>query len=351
MGRRKVVLTSNVHNFRCLWCAGTLSEENLVWARNNLVKGADGKCAFERRLDFRRDVRTCTAPPLLPQNFPARVDFKSDDAHPWVLVQLGARYDLHQKFEKAQSERDPELAPHVIFRKLLPGDDASALKFIQEFGPLFLNDMSRNPIVWIDLNDFWRRHARFVAIVRLYEALNDCESLRKALVDIVENRQNLDSAGPAEIGLIPDTGKDTPFVRFVYLQASQDFGRVDEDGDLTWNHQALRHHAREIIRAELILQTFDGIRSGWERIDEEDGLGFCPTLIVTSLWAALWEMFGLDTARGYGWNSCKFCRKYFYPYQGNSECCSPEHQALWSKRVWATKSRAAKKSSAPLRKP
>jgi hypothetical protein len=233
-----------------------------------------------------------------------------------------------------------------MFRKLSPGIDAVALDFIREFGPLFLDDMTREPVVWIDLNDFWKRHARFVAIVRLYESINDCEQLRNTLISIAENIQSLDEAGPARIGMIPDTGKDTPFIRYVSLNRPEDFRRVDEEGDLTWNHQCLQLHARELICAELILQTHDGIRSGWEENREEEGVGFRPTRIITSLWAGLWEMFGLDTWRGYSWKACRICSRYFYPMQANSECCTPQHQALWSKREYARKRRAAEKEKA-----
>jgi hypothetical protein len=278
------------------------------------------------------------------------VDFKADEVHPWVLVQMGARYDFRQKFEEAQSERDPEIAPHVMFRRLSPRNDAVALGFIRDCGPLFLDDMTRNPIVWIDLNDFWRKHARFVAVVRLFETLNDCENLRNAVVDIAERRQILDDAGPAGMGMIPHTHKNLPFVRLVDLWQPQDYRMLDQDGDPMYNHQLLRIHTREIICAELMLQTFEGIRSGWKEIDEEEGMGFRPTRIVTSLWAAMWEMFGLETWGGYSWRSCRICSKYFYPVQVNSECCNPEHQALWSKRQYAKKRREAEKLNASKRR-
>ncbi len=346
MGRRKLLLTSNVHRFEGSWPNASLSDEDLKWARRNLVKGTDGKCEFERRRGFRRDRPTTSIRVSLPKDWAWRVNFKTGEVHPWVRVQLGARYDFREKFNEALNARDPELAPHVMFRRLTPGNDAVALGFIRDCGPLFLDDMTRNPIVWIDLNDFWRRHARFVAIVRLYETLDDCERLRNALASMVENLQSLNEAGPQEIGKIPDTGRNTPFIRYVYLHEPQEFGRVDQDGDLTWDHQRLRDHAREIIQAELILQTFEGIRSGWVELDEEEGFGFRPTRIATSLSAAIWEMFGLDTWRGYGWRSCRECAKYFYPSQVNSECCCPEHQALWSKRQYAKKRRESEKLAA-----
>jgi hypothetical protein len=252
---------------------------------------------------------------------------------------MGAKYEFRQMFEKAQEQRDPELAPHVRFRRLAPGNAAVALDFIRDFGPLHLTDMTRNPIVWIDLNDFWRRHARFVAVVRLYEALHDCKGLLQALVDIADNISSLDGVEPAKLGMIPDTHKDSPYIRYAYINSSDDYRKVNQFGDPMYDHRDLRDWSRDLIRAELILQTHEGIRSGWEELDENEGLGFRPTRVVTSLWAAMWEMFGLDTWRGFGWRSCRICGKYFYPLQLNSECCNPEHQALWSKREYARRRR------------
>jgi hypothetical protein len=350
VGRRKLLLTSTVHRFEGSWWRASLSNENLAWTRKNLVKGADGKCAFERRPEFRRGACPRFVGPTLLEDWTKRVNFETGAVHPQVLVQMGERYDFREVFEEAQRERDPEIAPHVMFLKLAPENDATALGFIQKCGPLFLDDMTRKPIVWIDLDDFWRRHARFVAIAGLYEALDDCENLRNAVVDIADKRKILDAAGPAGVGMIPHTHKGLPFIRIVDILQPQDYQRPDQHGDPTWNHRLLRDHAREIICAELMLQTFEGIRSGWESLDVEEGMGFRPTRIVTSLWAAMWEMFGLDTWRGYGLRSCRICGKYFYSLQVNSECCNPEHQALWSKRQYAKKRRESEKRTAPRRR-
>jgi hypothetical protein len=310
----------------------------------NLVKGKDGKCNFERQPEFSLDALVPSIGPALPEKWSERVLFKAGEIHPRVLVQLDARYEFRQILEKAQLERDPELAPHVRFRKLSPGNDAVALGFIRECGPLFQDDMGRKPLVWINLNDFWSKHARFVAIARLYESIGDFGSLRDAFVNIVENIKSLDAAGPAELGKIPHTHKGLPYIRYVVLCESRDYRMVDEDGDPLFDHRTLQKRARQLICAELILQTFEGIRSGWEDVDEEGGMKFRPTRIVTSLWAAMWEMFGLDTWGGYGWRSCKICGKYFYPVQLNSECCNSAHQALWSKRQYAKKSRHKKRT-------
>jgi hypothetical protein len=339
-----------VQRFEGSWPQASLSIKDLRWARENLVKGADGNCAFERGPRFSRDSLTNFPPPILPESWNSRVDFKRDKAHPDVLVQMGKRYDFRAKFDQAQAERDPELAPHVMFLKLSHGNEASALGFIQECGPLFLNDMTRDAIIWVDLDDFWKRHARFVAVVRLFETMNDCENLRKALIHISENIASLNTAGEQELGMIPHSHENMPFIRSVVIYSPREFRKVDQDGDPVWHHKLLRQHAREILWAELTLQTNDGLRSGWEMVDEEEGMGFRPTRIVTSLWAAMWEMVGLETWRGYSWRSCRECGKYFYPLQSNSECCTPKHQTLWSKREYARRSRESQKLRAPDRR-
>jgi hypothetical protein len=340
MGRRKVLLSSTVHRFDGVWWRASLTRMDLLWARRNLVKGQDGKCQVERQPGFTRaSLQPHFTGATLPESWSQRVVFVVDEIHPWVLIQLNERFDFRDKFEKAQFNGDPELAPHIMFRRLAHGNDAVALGFLQECGPLFLDDMTRKPLVWIDLNDFWRRHERFVAILRLYESMRDFKSLAEAIIDLAQRKCELQAAGPAGLGMIPHTHKDLPYIRHVHLSEPHYYSMVDEDGDPMWTQRGFQDLARQLIRSELILQTFEGIRSGWEEIAEEGGFEFRPTRIVTSLWAAMWEMFGLDTWRGYSWRSCKICSRFFYPLQMNSECCTPRHQALWSKRQYARKRR------------
>jgi hypothetical protein len=255
------------------------------------------------------------------------------------MVRIVWKYDMRAVRETAILKRDPLLAPHVFFRSLAPGNDALALVFLKEFGPLFRNDMEGEPVVWIDLNDFWRRHARFCAINRLYEALQDHDKLLEAVVDLASNVNTLNAVGPADIGWIPDTQAGKPYLRLVNVQPPEHYTARDEAGAPLFGYEELRDFAKQVIQTELILQTHRDLGSSWVPIEEDGEIGFRPARVVLSLWAGLWEMFGLDTWSGSYWRVCRICGRYFYPLQYNSECCTPKHQALWSKQVYARKRR------------
>ncbi|MGD0630023.1 MAG: hypothetical protein ABR987_11740 [Terracidiphilus sp.] len=355
MGRLNLLQTSSLRGFEGTWPQASLSESDIHWARRNLVRDKDGICSFQNNSQSRSSagVNFEDYVPLLPKKWEDRVVFEDGKNHPRVLLQMGRHYDFREKFELAYAERDPAIAPHVMFQSLSPGNDAVALGFIKECGPLFLDDFDLHANIWVDLNDFWIKHSRFVAIVRLYEQLEECEALRAALSNMLQNLDSLNAAGPTPVGYIPDPQKNHPFLKLVDFSdfKSDEYNLRGGDGALEWKYPRLRKHARRIILAELTLQTNEGLRSGWENLAEEEGPGFRPIRIITSLWAALWEMFGLETWRGYSWRSCKICGMYFYPMQTNSDCCNPQHQALWSKREYARKRRTAEKGkSAKKRK-
>lgn len=350
MGRLNLLQTSSLRGFEGTWPQASLSESDILWARRNLVRDKDGVSNLQNNPQFRNstDVNFRDYVPSLPKKWEGRVVFEQGRSHPRVLLQMGRRYDFRERFEQAYAERDPAIAPHVMFQSLSPGNDAVALEFIKECGPLFLDDFDNQANVWVDLNDFWSKHARFRAIVRLYEELEGCETLRVALLSLLGNIESLNAAGPKPIGYIPDPQKTKPFEKLVDFSEFKpdEYSLRGRNNVLAWNHQRLRDHARTIILAELTLQTNDGLRSGWEYLPEEEGVGFRPIRIITSLWAAIWEMFGLETWRGYSWRSCRICSKYFYPMQANSDCCTPQHQALWSKREYARKRREAAREKA-----
>lgn len=255
--------------------------------------------------------------------------------HPEVLIGLGEQYDFRERYERARRERDPELCPHIHFRNLAAKNDAVALGFLQECGPLF-RDESWDPrnTLWVDLNDFWLRHARFVAISRLWESRDNPQQLECEFRSVHKSIESINRAGPKPLGHLPKpTGK--------YVVLPWESGLLTE-AHLSSEHKKtlLRKCAINLVGCELLLQCSgpEGIQPNWRYSKERDG--FEPTRVVLSLWSAIWEMFGLDTNCGTTWSSCLECGKYFYPLQSNSTCCTPRHQELWSKREWARKNRA-----------
>ena len=343
MGRRKVLQSSIYPDVTGNWWRADLTNGDIRWARQNLVADETGMCKLQLKPEFTqtRIKRIYGTKPS--ENWVHRVHFKEGDLHPSVLVQMGDQYRLRDLSALARLTRDPELAPHINFRKLVHGNTAVALGFLKEFGPLFLNDLSPRPLVWIDLNDLWRKHARFVAICRLYESLDDEELLFEAVLNIAEDIQALNAAGPADLGKILHTHKDSRFIRLVVIRSPRDYQIRDQNGDRIWSSHLLREHALELITSELTLHTGDGIGATWIRVEDEESFKVRPERVILSLWAGLWEMFGLDIWSGYSWRACRICGNYFYPLQKNSDCCKPEHQALWSKRVYARRARLAKK--------
>jgi len=349
MGRQKLLLSSSTHGFEGTWPEASLSQTDLSWARRNLIKGEDGLCNLQRdpKFQYESNKHFEEYVPILPEKWKDRVVFREGEPHPRVRLRMGRLYDIRERFQRAYDEREPDIAPHVMFRTLAPGNDALALGFMKEFGPLYLNDFDLHTNVLVDLNDFWNKHARFIAVVRLYELFDDCEALRSALADLLGNIELINAAGPAPVGCIPDPQKGQPFPEVIPLSVYEpnEYNLRGRNGDLAWNHQRLRDHARKIIWAELTLQTNEGLRSGWAIDKKEEAAKFRPVRVITSLWAAIWEMVGLESWRGHGWRACRDCGEYFYPNQVNSECC-PKHQALWSKRQYAKKRRELEKLAA-----
>jgi hypothetical protein len=247
---------------------------------------------------------------------------------PNFLFELGTSYAFHEAWSTAVTRSDPTLAPHVQFRMLKHRDDAEALLFLKNWGPLFGPSLDRQHSVAVDLRDFWNRHLWFVSIAQLYEALEEPLALQRATGWMQERSDAIRLAVEA-------CSASTSAKRFaVYLDASRPVGPI-----LTTNFDLLLSHAVDLIASQFS-HPDAGPTASWEIASQTPQLSFRPIRLCSSLWTAMWEMFGLDTERGFAWRSCRICTKYFYPSQANSVCCSSEHQSLWSKRQWARRSRS-----------
>jgi hypothetical protein len=114
--------------------------------------------------------------------------------------------------------------------------------------------------------------------------------------------------------------------------------------DISYTDGLLRRLVYDLVHSELILHTQDCVLTWTPKTlphgEASYDMLFEPNRSFTSLWGAIWELFGLDT-RQYGWNLCQVCGRLFYPKDRRSVCCSTIHQSLWSKRIWARRHRAA----------
>jgi hypothetical protein len=315
------------------WWRLKIEAEDLLWIQRNLGHGMDGRKRF--RTIPANVVLSGAVYPGCPWS--DRVAFPEGERAPRVLVSLGDAYNYHSAYAKALKRNDPQLSPHGLFRNLRAGYHKHAFQFMQQFGPLFIESATRLPgdSWWVNLTDFWDRHARFVAVARLWEDRFDPEKLLNDWNSLIAQHETLDRAGSAPLGYIPD-----PIHQFLaFCQMPWHWGTHQSSLFLA-NASFRQKLVYELVQAELILHTQDCVLTWTATKRSEDEMAFEPIRSFTSLWEAIWELFGLDT-RQYGWRLCRLCGKLFYPKDRRSVCCSTEHQSLWSKREWARKHRIA----------
>jgi hypothetical protein len=306
---------------------------DLRWIQKNLGHGLE----HEKR--FRTTPRTVALSGDVYEDCPwvERVSFMEDESAPSVLVSLGDAYNYRSAYAEARKKKDPLLSPHGLFRNLEPGYHKHAFQFMQQFGPLFIESSTRlrGESWWLSLADFWDRQARFLALAKLWEDRFDPHKLQQHWAALGDQHERLDRAGAAPLGCIPD-----PIRRFIPFCRMPWQAKDDQIRSPTANASLQQRRVYELVKSELILHTQDCVLT-WNATAGESSRTtvFEPTRSFTSLWGAMWELFGLDT-RQYGWKLCQLCGKLFYPKDQRSVCCGTEHQSLWSKRVWARKHRA-----------
>jgi hypothetical protein len=318
------------------WWQVEITTDDLRWIQKRLGHGANY-----------RKKSSVESPPSAQdtdRHWAKRVRFRDGETAPRVLVSLGDPYNYHSACAKAREHRDPQLSPHGLFRGLEPDYHKHAFQFMQEFGPLFIESPTRRrgDTWWLSLADFWDRHARFVAVAKLWEDRLEPEKLRKQWAFVSKQHTRLDLAGSAPLGYIPD-----PIRKYIQLhrmpwELEQNLSPFPSAN--AYFQQSLVY---KLVHSELILHTQDCI-STWTATDRSPSplsltTAFEPTRCFTSLWGVIWEQFGLDTR--HEWRLCRECGKMFYPKDSRSVCCNTEHQSLWSKREWARKHRFARRSS------
>jgi hypothetical protein len=257
-----------------------------------------------------------------------------------VPVKTGEEYDIRAHYDRARESKDASLAPHLAFRKLKHGDNFAAASFLRRFGRLKISTLASCD--WVSLDDFWCKHARYVGVVGLWEALNqDARELRKAWVRISRFAGEISKSETNPLRITPIGGLENGF------QTSIGSG-FSWKGDLQRlvSHatrapiSTLRDTALVLINREL--NDHSGSRlARWDRLEDGDRFGFRPVFDNMSLWSAMWEFFGLDTADGIGWRICPHCGRPFYPARKDRFYCTPRQQQLHSKRQWWHRNRKA----------
>jgi hypothetical protein len=323
-----------------LWWRAGITKEDLSWVRRKLGRSLDGAGEFETV----SSSRLLTDGPL-GASWDERVRFVEGEAAPRINIPIGERYSFRQDYEKARQDRDPLLSPHGLFRTLESGFHCHALQFMQQFGPLTWKSrtLPGRSAEWINLADFWDKHARFVSVSMLWEKRLDIQSLKEAWRWICERREQINRAGPVPFGYMPlwELGKYAPPPEGLLWEREEGFESALENfadfGDLT-------SYSLEVIQNELNAHTSD-CRLIWMMSpigNDSQEVAFKPIRGFASLWGGIWDLFGQDaSALTHSWRVCLECGRLFYPKDHRSVCCTTEHQAVWSKRKWAREHRRA----------
>jgi len=256
-------------------------------------------------------------------------------------------YDVEDAYERAKAESECQYSPHTAFRSLSTGEVWEALDFVNEFGPLELLDESepRRPLrqedlldlgevipgeeepvpkercVWVDVDDFWNKQKRFVAVAKLWESRESPQAMWLALSEL------------ATLSVYPQIGARR------YGQESV-FGSAFpwEDGKFhRWvrgaNMERLMAASAEILKAELNLQAHE-MRIQWTCSEPSRQQEFRIVPTAPALWPAIWHLLARDTSEGLGWRVCPHCSKLFYPKRKDSYFCKSKYQKLHAANRW-----------------
>lgn len=254
-------------------------------------------------------------------------------------------YDPDVAYEAARANLDASQSPHTAFRALESGDYLGAVEFLQRFGPLSLEEPSRLPeaaflwesnLRWLNLDHFWARHRRYVAIAKLWEACLGIGpiNISRAWADLVDALDEINRFGL----VLLDPAKDPR------IEGWADFpGTVDRKKFRDWlkrpgNVGPSREIALTTVEAEINRHAAADCRPWWHRIEKDRKPAFALSLRTMSLWGAIWQFFARDTL-GLGWRVCPHCNRVFYPPRKDRFFCTTELQQLHSKRQWAKKDR------------
>jgi hypothetical protein len=330
------------------WPRTHFSSDAMHWWRANWqALPAQGAV---REISAEIETTPVTKRAISPGDF-AWVMTETDEWAPCVAIESDSTedfYDIDAAYEEARISLDPSLSPHGAFRALEHGNHAAAVEFTNRFGLLslpvpgpslhggacapFFRVRDRR---WMNLDHFWSRHARYVAISALWEPYSGSGpgTLPQAWAQLIARLDEINKLGPSLLDPTDDvrvlTWKDFP----IY---------ADKNALREW----LRHPGRQGLMRSMILGTVEreinlhasDCQPWWHRIEKSGKIGFALALSTMSLWAAIWQLFARDTL-GVGWRVCPHCNKIFYPPRKDRFYCTPEIQQHQSKRAWDKRKR------------
>jgi hypothetical protein len=324
-----------------LWWRADISKEDVRWVRQHLGHFSDGAKAFGV---FPELGHLGGAP--IASAWPSRVHFFDGERAPQIQIPLGEKYDYREEYRRARREGDAHLSPHGMFRDLEDGYHEHAMQFMQRFGPLTWRVTTGRPGEegWVDLSDFWDKHARFVGVSKLWESRFDEEALKGAWRWVYRRLNRIDRVGPARFGAMPNWNFDK-YYGFPGRFPWETDGGIEEG----LQYPSLLMTTHDIVHYELNLHTQE-CRQIWvmQSVSDGEDVRFEPIRSYGSLWGAIWDLFGQDiSTMTHEWRVCLECAKRFYPKDHRSVCCTSRHQALWSKRKWAREHRTPRMLSKP----
>lgn len=284
---------------------------------------------------------------LIREDWQQRVHFVEGETAPRIQIPLGEKYDYRNEYSRARRDLDPHLSPHGMFRELENGFHEHAMQFMQQFGPLTWKVTSgrRGEEGWVNLSDFWDRHARFIGVMQLWESRFDEEALKNSWRWIYDRLDRINRVGPAEFGAVPNWNLD----KYHGFPGVFPWERGGIEVGLQNPHSLLLQTTHDLIHYELNLHTQKCMQIWMMRsVGTGPDVRFEPIRSYGSLWGAIWDLFGQDICTlTHGWRVCLECGRRFYPKDHRSVCCTSKHQALWSKRKWAREHRRPRMSRIP----
>lgn len=289
-----------------------------------------------------------------------------------VRIKKGNLYDLHFEYAKARKVANPLLAPHGALRSLKYGEQAEMMRFLGGFGPLewrwagpwggpgwrgyAQQHRGEQPFAEVSAAGFWQAQLHYALISQLWESWPEPARVQDAFVNLALERQRL--APETWARFIPclrvaarlDAIASYRAAMWERLDArAAEMGLDFEQFVAGVRKQTpgwLRHWAGMLIQSELDTQSKDR-RAIWAwQGSAGTRVWFKQKLEMNTLWAGVWELLAMEFAEPLPWRVCPHCGKLFYPPRKDRFYCTPEQQALASKRNWARNARSAAKGAA-----